>query len=159
MATERAITALLDRAAITETLYRYGSCIDRRDYAGLRAVFADDVCAQYGNGDPIVGADALVRWIDESAKGCLWQHHMLSVYHIDVRGDEANALVYHTSHRVFEDDPGTVGVLVGRYYHVLRRTADSWQIGNLLLEVLWAERRTDVTGYLHAVGGRGPKVA
>ncbi len=158
MSAEPAITALLDRVAIADTLYRYGSCIDRRDDAGLRAVFADDVRAQYGNGDPIVGADALVRWIDESTKGCLWQHHLLSVYNVEVHGDEANALVYHTSHRAFDDDPGTVRVLVGRYHDVLRRATDGWQIVELLLEILWAERRTDATGYLDAVGGRGPGV-
>jgi len=158
MAVEPAIGALLDRLAITDTLYRYGSCIDRRDNAGLRAVLAHDVHAQYGNRDPIVGADALVRWIDESTRGCLWQHHFLSVYQVDVHGDEATALVYHTSHRVLEDDPSAAHVLVGRYHDALRRGADGWQISTLLLEILWAERRTDPTGYLEAVGGRGPDV-
>jgi len=158
MAAEPAIGALLDRLAISDTLYRYGSSIDRRDSAGLRAVLAEDVRAQYGNRDPIVGADALVQWIDESTKSCLWQHHLLSVYHVDVDGDEARALVYHTSHRVLEDDPTAAHVLVGRYHDVLRRGADGWQIGALLLEILWAERRTDPTGYLDAVGGRGPEV-
>jgi hypothetical protein len=158
VAAEPAIGALVDRLAITDALYRYGSCIDRRDHAGLRAVLADDVHAQYGNRDPIVGADALVQWIDQSTKGCLWQHHFLSVYEIDVDGDEASALVYHMSHRVLEDDPAAAHVLVGRYHDVLRRGADGWQIGALLLEILWAERRTDPAGYLDAVGGRGPDV-
>jgi hypothetical protein len=158
VAAEPAIAALVDRLAITDALYRYGSCIDRRDNAGLHAVLADDVHAQYGNRDPIVGADALVHWIDQSTKGCLWQHHFLSVYEIDVDGDEASALVYHMSHRVLEDDPAAAHVLVGRYHDVLRRGADGWQIGALLLEILWAERRTDPAGYLDAVGGRGPDV-
>jgi hypothetical protein len=153
----QAVNALLDRVEIQDVLYRYGSCIDRRDYEGLRAVLADDLRAQYGNGDPIRGADALVDWIDESTRGCAWQHHFLSVYRIELDGDQASALVYHTSHRALEVDPGAAHVLVGRYHNVLRRRPDGWQITELLLEVLWAERRTDPTGYLEAVGGRGPE--
>ncbi len=84
---------------------------------------------------------------------------MLSVYRVDLDGDHAKALVYHTSHRVLESDPATAQVLVGRYHNELRRDGDGWKISNLLLEVLWGERRTDSTGYLEAVGGRSPTVA
>jgi ketosteroid isomerase-like protein len=150
---------VLDRLAIADALYRYGTCIDRRDFEGLRAVLADDLSAQYGNREPVAGADELVRWIDESTRTALWQHHLLSVYQVDVDGDRAKALVYHTSHRVLADDPGTAHVLVGRYHNELRRDGDGWKISKLLLEVLWGERRTDATGYLEAVGGRGPSLA
>lgn len=121
MTADTATDALHDRLVIEDVLYRYGSCIDRGDGPGLRAVLADDVHARYGNREPIVGADALVQWIDGSTRGCLWQHHFLSVYH-----------------------------------DVLRRGPDGWRIARLLLEILWAERRTDPTGYLATVGGRGP---
>ena len=157
MPVEPAIGALLDRVAITDALYRYGSCIDRRDAAGLRAVLADDVRAQYGNREPVVGADALVQWIDESTRGCLWQHHFLSVYHVEIDGDHASALVYHTSHQLFGAEPDSPKVLVGRYHNELRREADGWKISNLLLEILWAEEKAD-KGYLEAVGGRGPQL-
>jgi hypothetical protein len=158
MTTDRAIGDLVDRLAITETLYRYGSCVDRRDFDGLRAVLADDLRAQYGNRDAIIGADAVVAWIDESTKTALWQHHMLSVYRVDLDGDHANALVYHTSHRVLEEDPATAYVLVGRYHNELRHESGVWKISKLLLEVLWGERRTDSTAYLEAAGGRGPMI-
>jgi hypothetical protein len=156
MTADTATDALHDRLVIEDVLYRYGSCIDRGDGPGLRAVLADDVHARYGNREPIVGADALVQWIDGSTRGCLWQHHFLSVCHVEIDGDDASALVYHTSHRALEDDADAAHVLVGRYHDVLRRGPDGWRIARLLLEILWAERRTDPTGYLATVGGRGP---
>jgi ketosteroid isomerase-like protein len=150
--------ALRDRIEIEDTIYRYASCIDRRDLEGIRATLADDLVAQYGNSDPISGGDTVADWIDEMTKDCLWQHHFLNVYHVDVDGDRADALVYHTSHQLYRADPDTVHVLVARYHNDLRREGDGWRISKLLMEILWAERRKDATGFLNDVGGRGPEV-
>ena len=79
----------LDRADATDTLYRYCSTIDRRDMVGLRATMADDIRARYGNADWIEGADDLVKWIDSASADTLWQHHLISVYHVDIDGDRA----------------------------------------------------------------------
>src|SRR3954452_22923066 len=97
-----AIRALQDRADVTDVLYRYASTIDRFDHAGLRAVLADDLTARYGNGEPLDGGDAVAAWIGEATATVVWQHHLLSVYHVELDGDHAAALVYHTSHQVFE---------------------------------------------------------
>ena len=35
-----------------------------------------------------------------------WQHHKLTVYHVDIDGDEARALTYHTSHQTTVGRPG-----------------------------------------------------
>ena len=153
-----AIRALQDRADITDTLYRYASTIDRFDVDGLRAVLADDLVAQYGNAEPVAGGDAVAGWIGDAIAGVVWQHHLLSVYHVEVDGDHAKALVYHTSHQVFAEDPESAKLLVGRYHAELRREADGWRISRLLLDLLWGEARVDAAGYLDAVGGRGPQV-
>jgi ketosteroid isomerase-like protein len=148
-----------DRAEITDALYRYASATDRFDYVdGLRSVLADDIVAQYGNSDPLRGVDAVIDFFNDFTSGCVMQHHFLSVYHVDVDGDRAEALVYHTSHQLFDRSPGIVHVLVGRYHDELRRTPDGWKISKLLLELCWGERRADPSGYLADVGGRGPRV-
>src|SRR5215211_1330107 len=129
-----AVRALQDRMEITDVLYRYASTIDRFDSEGLRSVLADDVWAQYGNAEPVSGGDAVASWIGEATANVIWQHHLLSVYHVEVDGDRARALVYHTSHQVFEDDPDTAKLLVGRYHDELRREHDGWRISRLVLE-------------------------
>jgi hypothetical protein len=156
--TDAAIRSLQDRVDITDVLYRYASTIDRFDLEGLRGTLADDVWAQYGNADPVVGGDALTSWIGEMIADVVWQHHLLSVYHVDVGGDHAKALVYHTSHQVFGEDPENAKLLVGRYHNELRREAGGWKISRLVLELLWGEVKLDATGYLDLVGGRGPQV-
>ena len=150
------IRALQDRMDITDVLYRYASTIDRFDHAGLRSVLADDLWAQYGNAEPVSGGDAVAAWIGDAIANVVWQHHLLSVYHVQVDGDQAGALVYHTSHQVFEDDPETAKLLVGRYDCELRREHDGWRISRLVLEILWGEEKTDAAGYLALIGGRGP---
>jgi ketosteroid isomerase-like protein len=157
LSTDPAIRALLDRADITDVLYRYASTIDRFDLDGLRRVLADDVWAQYGNAEPVSGGDALASWIGEAIANVVWQHHLLSVYHVEVDGDRASALVYHTSHQVFEDDPETAKLIVGRYHTELRRERDGWRISRLVLEILWGEEKADAAGYLALIGGRGPQ--
>ena len=151
-----AVRALQDRADVTDTLYRYASTIDRFDVAGLRRLLANDLVAQYGNADAVTGGEAVAEWIGAAIAEVVWQHHFLSVYHVDVEGDRATALVYHTSHQVFEADPDAAKLLVGRYDVELRREVDGWKIGRLRLDLLWGEARVDVAGYLASVGGRGP---
>jgi ketosteroid isomerase-like protein len=155
---EPAVRALQDRMDITDVLYRYASTIDRFDAAGLRSVLADDVWAQYGNAEPVSGGDAVAGWIGEATANVVWQHHLLSVYHVEVEADRARALVYHTSHQVFDDAPETAKLLVGRYHNELRRERDGWRISRLVLEILWGEEKADAAGYLALIGGRGPQV-
>jgi hypothetical protein len=133
---------LVDRSLIEETLYRYASSIDLGDDEALRSTLTDDVVAVYGDRAPIVGADQLVQWITEHGADRLWQHHLLNVFHVDIDGDEASALTYHTSHQAAPDDPHAVKVIVARYHDRLRRVAeDRWSIASKQMDVLWRETR------------------
>ena len=85
-------------------------------------MLADDLWAQYGNAEPVDGRAGSRRLDRRVLRGCVWQHHLLSVYHVEVDGDRASALVYHTSHQGFEPDPEIDHVLVGRYQVELART-------------------------------------
>jgi len=141
MERDPAVTDMLDRQAITDVLYRYASSIDHKDYDGLRAVLADDARAKYGDRDWMEGADAIVAFNREYGARQAWQHHLLSVYHIDITGDAASTLTYHTSHQTSADDPTTVRVIVARYYDQLRREEDGWKIASKEMKVGWRETR------------------
>jgi ketosteroid isomerase-like protein len=137
-----AVQELLDRQRIQDTLYRYASTIDDKDFPRLRPLFVDDAVGRYGDGDPIHGADAIVAWIVDMTRDCTWQHHKLTVYHVDIDGDEARALTYHTSHQTTAADPDTVTVIVARYRDVLRRVGDGWKIADKVFEIGWVEQRS-----------------
>ena len=153
---ELTLRDIQDRIEITDVLYRYASTIDKFDLEGLRGTLADDLIARYGNAEPVIGGDAVAAWIAEAIAPVIWQHHLLSVYHVEVDGEDAQALIYHSSHQVFEDEPESAKVLVGRYHNELRREADGWKISKLVLELLWGEAKIDAAGYFALVGGRGP---
>jgi hypothetical protein len=151
------LAALQDRVEIVDVLNRYSSSVDRFDGAGVRGTLADDIEAQYGNADPVVGGDDLAAWIAEATATVIWQHHLLNTYHVDIDGDRASTISYLTSFQVFQEDPKAAVVLVARYHDELTRTPDGWKIAKRVMELLWGERRAD-DGYLERLGGRGPKV-
>jgi 3-phenylpropionate/cinnamic acid dioxygenase small subunit len=136
-----AVADMLHRQAITDVLYRYASSIDHKDYDGLRAVLADDARAKYGDREWVDGADAIVAFNRDYGLAQSWQHHLLSVYHIDITGDTASTMTYHTSYQTSADDPNTARVIVARYYDQLRREGDRWKISSKEMKVGWRETR------------------
>jgi len=146
-----------DRIAIEEVLYRYASSVDSAQMHQLHDVLHPDLQAQYGNGEPVEGADAVITWMTDFTKTCEWQHHMLNVYHIDIEGDKATALVYHTSFEKFAGDDD-VCFLVARYHNELVCHEGTWKIAKLVFEIVWGEKRPANNEYISAVGGRGPKI-
>jgi SnoaL-like domain len=151
------LRALQDRTEIADVLYRYSSSVDSFDKEGVRSCLADDIWAQYGNGEPVTDGDALANWIADATATVIWQHHLLNVYHVKVDGDQASTLSYLTSYQVFEENPNAAIILVARYHDELRRSSEGWKISKRVMELLWAESKAD-DGYLAGLGGRGPKI-
>ncbi|MBV9001430.1 MAG: nuclear transport factor 2 family protein [Solirubrobacterales bacterium] len=157
LADNASLQNLQDRTDIADVLYRYSSSVDSFDTDGVRSTLADDIWAQYGNGDPVEGGDKLAAWIAEATATVIWQHHLLNVYNISIDGDHAKTLSYLTSYQVFEENPEAAIILVARYHDELRRTPDGWKISKRIMELLWGESKAD-DGYLAGLGGRGPKI-
>jgi hypothetical protein len=130
-----------DRERIEEALYRYASTIDSGDLGRLRTVLTDDARAKYGARDWLEGADAIVDFIREKGETVGWQHHLLSVYHVEVEGDEATALTYHTSYQIARDEPDQAAMIVARYHDRLLRVHGEWRIHEKRMEIGWRETR------------------
>jgi uncharacterized protein (TIGR02246 family) len=144
MDVEPAVRGLLDREAIRETLYRYASTIDAKDWRGLREVFVEDAVITMVGGVRTEGADAIVEYIERRCRTRVWQHHLRSVYEVDLDGDEARTLTYHTSHQSTEGKPEHVLQLVARYRDRLRREDNQWKIAEKHMELGWYEERLRV---------------
>ena len=144
------LQALFDRQQIEDTIYRYGASVDQKDYVGARSTFTDDAIAQYAGAPEIHGGDAIVKWIDEMCVDKSWQHHFLNVYRVEIDGDEATTLVYHTSHQTTFDAPDTVLQIVARYVNKLRRVDGEWRISDLRMHVGWMEERQFPQGAMAA---------
>lgn len=130
-----------DREQVEETLYRYASTIDVGDHARLRTLLTDDARARYGARDWIEGAEAIVGFIREKGEEVGWQHHLLSIYHVDIDGDEATALTYHTSYQIIRDRPDEAAMIVARYHDRLVRVDGRWLIREKRMEIGWRETR------------------
>jgi ferredoxin len=133
---------LIDRQQISDVLYRYASSVDYKDFATLRSLFTDDAHGVYMAVADLTGADEIVKWIDGMTADKAWQHHKLTVYHIDFTGpDEASTLTYHTSHQTDAGDESAVTLIVARYRDKLRRVGGSWKITEKIMEPGWTEQR------------------
>jgi ketosteroid isomerase-like protein len=133
---------LIDRQQISDVLYRYASSVDDKDFATLRSLFTDDAHGVYATVADITGADEIIKWIDGMTAGKSWQHHKLTVYHIDFTGpDEASTLTYHTSHQTDVGDDTSVTLIVARYRDKLRRVDGRWKITEKIMEPGWMEHR------------------
>ena len=115
---ERAMSATMKRPSTTEPAGAAGPdrhhrravpVLARRSTRSTTRAFAvssrTTSAAQYGNLEPVSGGDALAEWIGGATAAITWQHHLLSVYHVDVDGDTASALSYLTSYQVFDARP------------------------------------------------------
>jgi 3-phenylpropionate/cinnamic acid dioxygenase small subunit len=133
------VQALVDRARISDTLHRYASSIDGKDFVTLRNVFTDDATARYGARNWMTGADEIVAWIARYGVQQAWQHHLLSVYHVDIDGDTARTVTYHSCHQAPLDDPRSVTMMMGQYRDELRRVGETWRIARREMDVSWRE--------------------
>lgn len=126
-----------DRWGILDTVTRYFTAIDRRDFALLRDVFTPDVDAVYEGVQVAGGIDALLAFVTGTSEIRLpvdvvdlqLSMHLIGNHVAVVEGDTARAESYALAHLVDRPADGprlrTRGL---RYQDELVRTADGWRI-------------------------------
>lgn len=116
-----------DRSDITETLMRYATGIDRRDWATLRSAFTVDCVLDYGQIGTFEGVDAVADFMEQSHAAAGHTLHRLTNVVIELDGDRAIARTYVDGLILAAHNTSGVNA-VGFYDDELTRTAQGWRI-------------------------------
>jgi hypothetical protein len=134
-----AIRHLIDRAAITDLIYRYSRAVDRLDADLLRSVYWPDGTDDHG----IFSGNALdyVDWVMRFVGGWISTHHDNSNVMIEVDGDEAYSESHWTGWYRFHDGDAIFDqVSNGRYLDHFQRRDGEWRILHRVCVSDWSRR-------------------
>jgi hypothetical protein len=138
----RTVQQLQDRVALEDLVKRYALACDARGDADLlRTTFTEDAVGTYATDAPLVGADAIIKWIGMMTESAVWQQHMISPYSYDIDGDSAQVVAYLISHQNFRANRDVTTMMSSRYTLQCVRTDAGWRIKELQLQVGWIESR------------------
>ena len=116
---------------IGDTVIRYATGIDMRDWKLYRSCFTDEIEVDMGGmGAMTMAADA---WVDQAfllVAGYEGTQHMITNHTITVEGNTADATAYVQARHFNPDSMFTVG---GYYSNKLVKTPDGWRIQILKL--------------------------
>lgn len=117
-----------DRLEIQQLVCRYSRAIDRRDFALLRTLYADDSIDEHGGMFRGSGAE-FVDWVTGILATSGHTSHQILNHLVEVDGDYAEGEVYTLNVHIMRDDAGEpVNVSTGtRYLDRYIRTARGWQ--------------------------------
>lgn len=140
--TEKNLQWLIDRADITDTIHKYATGIDLRDWPTYRSIFADEVEFDFSSfeGQPpsTMKADDWVVQVRSVLSGFDATQHVLTNHVIDIDGDRATTSVYMKAEHFLANDKGDNSIALGGYYsHVLHRDSAGWKIVKCKLTVTW----------------------
>jgi len=130
-----------DRAEIDDVLARYCFAIDRRDWDGLREVFAVDAVITYSGPRVRSGINEIVAFFRAAASAATTQH-LLHTSRVWATGPgTAEGLSHVTAHHVGHDAalPATEAdtyTVTGTYDDRFTRTPEGWRIARRTLTLL-----------------------
>ena len=137
-----ALQMLLDRQAISDTVIRYATGIDMRDWDAYRSCFTDEVdidFTSFGGGEPqTMRADQWVAGVRAGLSGFEATQHVSTNHVITLEGDDATCVSYMQAQHYLPNDKGDSALTLGGYYtNALIRTASGWRIRRCHLTVTW----------------------
>jgi 3-phenylpropionate/cinnamic acid dioxygenase small subunit len=140
---ESKLRLLLDRMEIGDTVHRYASGIDMRDWNLYRSCFTDDIELDFSSADPAmptaIKADEWVNFVRAALGGFESTQHISSNHVITVKGDEAGCVSYMQATHYLPNDRGDNSFTLGGYYtDNLVRTSNGWKIKKRRLTVTWS---------------------
>lgn len=134
---------LLDRTAISDTVIRYATGIDMRDWAAYRSCFTDDVeidFTSWNGGEPsTMAANDWVALVRATLSGFASTQHISTNHVIAIDGNHATCVSYMQAQHYLPNAQGDSAFTLGGYYtNRLLRTAGGWKICGCRLTVTWS---------------------
>ncbi|WP_428310532.1 nuclear transport factor 2 family protein [Hydrocarboniphaga sp.] len=152
--TAQTLADLLDRAAISDTIFKYATGIDRRDWPLYRSIFTDEVEFDFtswrGVRETMRADDWIVSVRQTLACFDATQHNMTNPV-ITLAGDEATIVVHMVAMHHFEGEMQQLG---GFYTNRLRRDASGWKISACCLTITWEQGERAL---FERAAARGPR--
>lgn len=141
MTTEQTITWLCDKALIEETILKYATAADMRDWDLLKSILCDEINIDFTtSGGPAMSLtnDQYVGQVTSLIPGFDVTQHQLTNFVININGDTANTIVYMQAEHFVSDGADQIGRTVGGYYtHQLKKENGNWKISSLKLTATW----------------------
>jgi hypothetical protein len=127
---------LLDRAEITELVYRYARVVDEKKWQGWEDCFEPDgVFEMEGT---VVRREEMAGWLETHLRFYDATQHIMTNLSIEIDGDRARTVHYlHSSHMPDLERPLLHSDVGGRYDTELVRSADGWRFTRVHLDFLW----------------------
>lgn len=147
MSNPEQLQLLLDRAEISEVIFRYAMGADRRDAEMFASVFTDQLTVlirggSFGAGRKLTLSNhQFAKNVIETLSRFPVTQHFFTVYKVDVRADQADSIVYmQARHFIAESEgvhpPWDMG---GYYVHDLVRTESGWKVRDYTLNITWEQ--------------------
>ena len=143
-ARDDALRTLLDRQAISDTVLRYATGVDRRDWEAYRSCFTDEVeidFTSWSGGEPrTMRADDWTAGVRAGLSGFRATQHISANHVITFAegGDEATCVSSMQAQHYLPNDEGDNTLTLGGYYtNTLVRVGEGWRIRRCRLTVTW----------------------
>ena len=139
---QKKLQLLYDRMEIIDTINRYATSVDTRDWDLFLTCYTDEMNADMvsiGFSEPM---DMPAREFLEIIKGAVdpfeSTQHIISNHVIDIDGDNATCVCYLQAQHFRQDDTGAHALLIGGYYaNSLIRTPAGWRINKYKVVKTW----------------------
>jgi hypothetical protein len=133
------VQLLLDRMEISDTVVRYATAVDTRDWKLYRSCFTDEVELDFAGW--AVGTHNADEWVDmvrQMLGGFTATQHISSNHVIKLNGNEATCLSYVQAQHYLPNDTGDSALTIGGHYkNDLIRTEGGWKISKCRLKITW----------------------
>ncbi len=132
-----------EHLAVAETVYRYATGVDRRDWLLFRSLFADVVTIDFSSYSPDspprqMPADEWVAGIVPLFSGLAATQHSMTNPLSTIDGDAAAITMYVQAHHVLDPKDASSWFTIGGYYEdTLARIDGRWLLTGIRLTVTW----------------------